>query len=125
MRTLQGLDQASATAEPAPVFGPPEPHLPLASVMAGRHASECDRASPADLGTVAVVVWPVGRHGGRVGASGVLSFCGRGRPFGDSALKPSDQPDGLVEFVALRKVRAVIDALNASNLGPSVGSASG
>jgi hypothetical protein len=47
MRTLQGLDQASATAEPAPVFGPPEPHLPLASVMAGRHASECDRASPA------------------------------------------------------------------------------
>jgi hypothetical protein len=47
MRTLQGLDQASATAEPAPVFGPPERHLPLASVMAGRHASEYDRASPA------------------------------------------------------------------------------
>jgi hypothetical protein len=49
MRTLQGLDQAPATAEPAPVLGPLsfEPHLPLASVMAGRHASEYDRASPA------------------------------------------------------------------------------
>jgi hypothetical protein len=48
------------------------------------HASEYDRASQVDLGTVAVVVWPVGRHQDRECAD---TF-GPSRDVPDSLLKP-------------------------------------
>jgi len=107
------------------------------SATVERRASGCARVSPAARDRARVVAWAVDPRAGRSGASGAPSLSAlaphrrRSRPFRDPALEPSDQlgrlflieqaadrrvryqrSSGLIEFVALRKVRTLIDALH-------------